>query len=115
MIIPKDKNTAPPSAILRWATDIAAPSHRERDDFYQGEIIELSARWRVVLCKNRLQWILQRRSKNPPHRGYWRGQSCCTSRDALLEVCARRGLLSDPKTRGMLEALPEGARDYRKN
>ena len=115
MIILEDKNTPPPSTILRWVADMAAPSHRERDDFYQGEIIELSARWRVVLCKNRLQWILQRRSKNSPHRGYWHDQSYFTRRDALIEACARRGLISDPKAMVVLDALPEGARDYRKN
>ena len=114
MIILKDKNTPPPTAILRWVADIAAPSHRERDDSYHGEIVELGARWRVVLCKYRIQWILQRRSKNPPHPGYWRGQSYFTSRDALLEACARRELLSDPQATAVLEAPPEWARYYRK-
>ena len=114
MIILKDKNTPPPTAIFRWVADIAAPSHKERDDSYNGEIVELGARWRVVLCKYRIQWILQRRSKNPPHPGYWRGQSYFTSRDPLIEACARRELLSDPKARGVLEALPEQISGYRK-
>ena len=107
MIILKDKNTPPPTAILRWVADIAAPSHRERDDSYHGEIVELGARWRVVLCKYRIQWILQRRSKNPPHPGYWRGQSYFTSRDALLEACASRELLSDDEALAALEELPD--------
>ena len=91
---------------------LSTPSHRERDDTYHGEIVKLGSRWRVVICKHRIQWILQRRSKNPPHRGYWRGHSYFTSRDALLEACARRGLLSDAKARGVLEVLPEQAREF---
>ena len=114
MIILEDKNTPPPSTILRWVADMAAPSHRERDDFYQGEIIELSARWRIVLCKHRIQWILQRRSKNPPHPGYWRGQSYFTSRDPLIEACARRELLFDDRARAALEALPSIMSQYQK-
>ena len=82
-------------------------THRETSDFYRGVIAVLTSRWRVIKCKNGIQWILQQRTAEPLHEGIWRGQSYFTSRDALLEACARRELLSDEKAGASLDALPE--------
>ena len=82
-------------------------THRETSDFYKGVIAVLASRWRVVTCRNGIQWILQKRTAEPLHEGIWRGQSYCTSRDALLEACAGRELLSDEKACALLNALPD--------
>ena len=82
-------------------------THRETSDFYRGVIAVLTSRWRVVSCRNGIQWILQKRTAEPLHAGIWRGQSYFTSRDALLEACARRELLSDEKACASLDALPD--------
>ena len=82
------------------------PSHRERDDNYQRVIVELAPRCRIIVCKDGIQWILQKRSAEPSHSGEWRGDSYVTDRDALIELSVKRGLLSDPSKLAILEALP---------
>jgi hypothetical protein len=82
-------------------------THRETSDFYRGVIAVLTSRWRVINCKNGIQWILQKRTAEPLHEGIWRGQSYFTNRDALLEACASRELLSDEKACALLNALPD--------
>ena len=87
-------------------TLIDNPSHRERDDNYQGVIVQLDPRWRIIECRESIQWIIQKRSAKPLNPGYWLGTSYVTDRDALIELSVKRGLLSDPFKRAVLEALP---------
>jgi len=82
-------------------------TRKEASDFYESIIAVMASRWRVITCRNGIQWILQRRTAEPLHKGIWRGQSYFTSREALLEACARRELLFDGKARALLEALPD--------
>ena len=102
------KNT-PPSNDLR-AVDVTAPqTHRERDDGYKGVVAQLAPRWRVIACRDGIQWILQR--KEASHGGPWRGVSYHTNRDGLLRAC---GSL-EAASRGALEALevfPEFISEY---
>ena len=87
-------------------------SHRERDDSYAKVIAQLAPRWRVITCKDGIQWILQQRSVAPPNTGTWAGKSYSTTRDALIAACSDRGLLSATSASQVLEALPYGVRDY---
>ena len=82
-------------------------AHRERDDEYREVIVQLAPRWRVIVCKDYLQWIIQKRTAELLHRGEWRGQSYVTSRNSLIRLCASLELLSDYNARDRLEALPE--------
>ena len=90
------------------------PAHREIADHYHGVTVLLAPRWRVCICKDNIQWILQKRSSKHLNKGRWIGKSYCTTRDALIRVCSELGLLSDPKARAVLEALPARISDYRK-
>ena len=87
--------------------DVVQLAHRERDDEYREVIVQLTPRWRVIVCKDYLQWIIQKRTAEPLHRGVWRGQSYLTSRNSLIRLCASLELLSDDNARARLEALPE--------
>jgi len=87
-------------------------SHRERDDSYAKVIAQLAPRWRVIICKDGIQWILQQRSVPFPNTGTWSGKSYSTTRDALIAACSERGLLSEPSASQVLEALPYDVRDY---
>ena len=82
-------------------------SHRERDDAYIGTIIQFSPRWRLVLCKDQIQWIIQK--KESSHRGFWRSKQYLTCKDSVFEACGRLGLLCDESIRAMLEVLPARA------
>ena len=89
------------------SSDVVQLAHRERDDEYCEVIVQLAPRWRVIVCKDYLQWIIQKRTAEPLHRGEWRGQSYVTSRNSLIRLCASLGLLSGDNARATLDALPE--------
>jgi hypothetical protein len=95
-------------------TPLYITSHRERDDNYQSVIVQLDPRWRIIECRDAIQWIIQKRSAEPSHSGEWRGDSYVVSRDALIELSVKRGLLSEPSLRAVLEALPSSATELRK-
>ncbi len=82
-------------------------SNRERDDSFCQVVVQLAPRWRVIVCKDHLQWIIQKRSAEPLHLGEWRGHSYVTSRNSLIRLCASLELLSDHAVRATLDALPE--------
>ena len=82
-------------------------ARKETSDFYGSVIAVLASRWRVITCRNGIQWILQKRTAEPLHKGIWRGQSYHTNRNGLIEACARLELLSDAEALATLEALPE--------
>ena len=81
------------------------PAFRERDDLYIKVIVQSSDRWRVILCAQGLQWIIQK--KESSHAGPWRAEKYVTSRSALIRACGTLGLLSDPTTEAVLYALPD--------
>jgi hypothetical protein len=87
-------------------------SHRERDDAYLGTIVQFCQRWRLVHCKDQMQWIIQK--KESSRRGDWRGLKYLTCKESVLKASGSLGLLSDPNTEAVLTTLPERARDYRK-
>lgn len=46
----------------RLATTISeAPSHRERDDSYRWVRIQINKQWRVIVCKDGIQYVVQYR------------------------------------------------------
>ena len=96
----------PPSKNLLGAAVTAPMSHKERDDNYNSVIVQLAPRWRVIVCKDRMQWIVQQREAS--HGGPWRGMSYHTNRDGLLRACGRVGALSNDVLEA-LEALPDYA------
>ena len=80
-------------------------SHRERDDAYHTVIVRLNGSWRVIVCKDGIQWVLQfvkisRRGSN------WRARSFHRSRDALIRVTANSAGEIQPNSMAVLEALP---------
>ena len=91
----------------RGAAYAITPSHKESDDNYHDVIAQLAPRWRVIVCKDYLQWIIQKRTAEPLHRGVWRSQSYVTSRNSLIRLCASLELLSDDTVCATLDALPE--------
>ena len=77
----------------------------ESSDLYAKVIVQSSDRWRVILCSQGLQWIIQK--KESSHAGPWRAEKYVTSRSALIKACGALGLLSDPATEAVLYALPD--------
>lgn len=77
----------------------------ESSDLYAKVIVQSSDRWRVILCSQGLQWIIQK--KESSHAGPWRAEKYVTSRSALIRACGALGLLSDPATEAVLYTLPK--------
>jgi hypothetical protein len=112
----KMTDLSPPNRPSKYngLTPIVNPSHRERDDNYQGVVVQLDPRWRIIECRDAIQWIIQKRSADPLNPGYWLGASYLTDRNKLIELSTTLGLLSEPSLRAVLEALPSSATELRK-
>ena len=107
------KTSIPPRPLnINGGTLQLPSSHRERDDDYKGTLIYITSLWRIIVCKDGIQWIVQKRSVEHPNTGTWAGKSYCTTRDSLIAACSRRNLLSDASVRQALDALPTDIRDY---
>lgn len=106
------REQAQPEQDNRFATAAGIPSHREKDDSYRSVIVRLAPRWRVIICTDGAQWIVQHRTADPLHRGVWRGQSYLTTKDSLIKACARLGCLSGSSQWLLLDALPSTVRGY---
>jgi len=92
------------SAWKGGSVQAAATSHRERDDAYRGVLVQLSDRWRVILCKDAIQWIVQKRTAR---RDGWRGVSYHRTRQSLIAACARFQGALGPESIAALALLPE--------
>ena len=103
----KDFLTPPHGVKIGGAGICDGKSHRERDDNYRNVILHTLPRWRIILCRNASQWIIQKRSAEPLNRGRWHGVSYVVSRDKLIELSTTLGLLSDATARAVLDGLPE--------
>ncbi len=81
-------------------------AHQETADDYQSVIAGLCPRHRVIICKDSIQWILQRRKNGGAERP-WRGVGYYRTRDALIRVSATLCGRVDPTAMAILAALPD--------
>jgi hypothetical protein len=65
----------------------------------------LNEGWRVIVCRDGIQWILQF-AKKSGHGTAWRRRSYCRTKSGLIGVCAAHAGECDPKAAAVLEALP---------
>ena len=75
----------------------------EENDTYPV-VADLNARWRVIVCRNQMQWILQRRRGGANH---WRGYWFCRSREALIRGAHERAGQISGTALAILLRLPE--------
>jgi len=79
---------------------------KESDLHYPN--IRLNARWRVIVCRDGVQWILQH--LHGPETGLkacWDGRSYCRTKEALLRCSRLHCGAIDPVAEAALAALPE--------
>ena len=100
-----DDISSPPHPLNSVGVDVTTPqSYRERDDDYKSIVVQLASRWRVIVCKDGIQWVLQH--KEASHAGPWRSFGYFTCRDSLIEACGSLNLLSEPLKSELLGSLP---------
>ncbi len=107
----------PRQGIDKLATTTIAPPHTPQSGQNQAPPdIQLNARWRVIVCADGVQWILQRRNVpagtggNRPERHStddWRGRAYCRTREALIRCCRAYSGEIDPVAAAALQTLPE--------
>lgn len=86
---------------------VANNSHRESDDAYGAIVARLNAGWRVIECRDGIQWILQRLDGERHGRARWTGRSYCRTREALNRVCRDYAGEIDATARSPLNSLPD--------
>lgn len=83
-------------------------SDSETSDDYSGLVAQLNPDWRVVECRDRVQWILQRRgSPKKARRNDWRGRSYCRTAEGLRRCTRDYVGVIDPSAAIILAALPQ--------
>ena len=83
-----------PSILAATSLDtLSLTSQRERDDDYHKVIVNFFPRWRMIICKDDIQMIVQKRSVSPPNTGTWAGRKYCVTLKALIRECSELGLL----------------------
>ena len=82
-------------------------SHRESDDNYARVVAQFDDGWRVIVCRDDLQWILQRRDGERAGGARWTGVGYCRTREALLRLCRASSARIAPSEWAVLVALPE--------
>ena len=87
------------------------PSRRETDADYGAVVAALAPRWRVVLCRDGKQYILQCQFGAGLHKAVWRGMTYHTTQKSLIRDCARRDLLSSATAQEAISCLPSLARE----
>ena len=90
-------------------------THRESDDNYQFVAATLAEDLRVIVCKNGLQYIPQRRYADGLRGAAWRSLCYCAFKTSLIKACERLESRYGPVSTAPLAALPEKARAWRKN
>jgi hypothetical protein len=85
---------------------VSVASNREEAEDYRAIVARLNERWRVIVCKDGIQWILQRQYGTRDGKPIWRSKSFCRNREALIRVCRKHAGEIDPKAMAVLEALP---------
>ena len=78
----------------------------ETSEEYPRVVVSLNRRWRVIECRDRVQWILQRRAKAEPHPRPWEGRSYCRTSEALIRCVREYAGEIDPAACTVLAALP---------
>jgi hypothetical protein len=93
--------------MLYMLTSVSTASpHPESSEAYPS--IKLNDRWRVIVCRDGIQWILQHRNRaETVSTNDWRGRSYFRTKEALIRSCDRFCGLIDPSAIAVLEALPE--------
>ena len=82
-------------------------SRSECADGYIGLVAQLNANWRVITCRDQIQWILQRRgSPKMSRRDDWRGHSYCRTSKALIRSAREFTGPIEPAALAILLALP---------
>jgi hypothetical protein len=84
-----------------------AVNRNESSDTYSDVVAVLNRKWRVIRCRDGIQWILQSRDSATAVKGIWRSRSYCRTKEVMLRVCAAHAGELDPTAVGLLAGLSD--------
>lgn len=61
-----------------------APNNREESENYRAIVAKLNTEWRVIECRDAIQWIVQRRAGVRHGEPRWDGRCYCRTRLGLM-------------------------------
>ncbi|MBN7759991.1 hypothetical protein JYP52_02495 [Nitratireductor aquibiodomus] len=79
-------------------------THKESDDSYHAVVAQLHPGWRVIACRDGIQWILQRLKGRGASA--WRGICFCRTRDALMRCIRERDIDVSAEAVAIIANLP---------
>ena len=89
----------PPSDSRPWGASEQTHSRNERDAAYDSVIVYVSPRIRIILCRNGIQYIVQRMFAETAHGEVWRGFSYHVTQQSLFKLCVKRQWLCEADVR----------------
>lgn len=80
---------------------------REEADSYPAVVFKIGPNWRLIVCKDAIQWIIQNRSGSDNGEPRWRGQKYSRTKVGLLRSLRDCELIDEPMVQWMVSLLPE--------
>ena len=82
-------------------------STSEEAEAYRAIVAVLNPRWRVIECRNGIQWILQRNTGLRHGTTRWEGRCYCRTRECLLRRVRELAGEIEPTASAVLNNLPD--------
>jgi len=82
-------------------------SNWEESDGYSTVVAKLNTSWRIIACRDGIQWILQRLAGKRHGQPRWEGKRYCRTRKALMRSVHDLCGPVDATAVAILERLPE--------
>jgi hypothetical protein len=86
---------------------VARNRHREEADDYPVIVAKLSRGWRVIECRDGIQWVLQRRAGTRHGQPRWEGRCYFRTRQGLIRRVHELAGECDAIALAVLDLLPE--------
>jgi hypothetical protein len=86
---------------------LLAVSASEEAETYRAVVAILNPRWRVIECRNCIQWILQRSAGLRHGTTRWEGRCYCRTRECLLRRVRELAGEIEPIASAVLKNLPD--------
>jgi hypothetical protein len=82
-------------------------SRVETAESYGHVVVRLNPRWRIIACRDGLQWILQYRASAETYsRARWASRSHCRTGEVLIRCVHEHAGAIDPAAAAILAAPP---------
>ena len=86
---------------------LPADNASEEAENYRAVVAILNPRWRVIACRNGIQWILQRSAGLRHGTTRWEGRCYCRTREGLMRRVRELAGEIEPIASAVLKNLPD--------